>query len=260
MNNDLPKVSCICPTFSRAYLLEEAIESFHRQDYEGEKELIICNDFPEQHFIYNHPNVKVVNLENRCPSLGNKRNITYGHATGDLFLTWGDDDIHLPKRISRMVNSLMEKNSQFSLEGPYIILYGGKISYVPTLVCGPHIISKKLFYDVGGIPERNSGEDQDFNSKIRRYLNIKTLDVCENTDAQFYYRFTSPRPHISQYGFDKEGKKSGYDIILERAIEYIKSGAEPKGVYELNPHWKKDYVEEIEKALLENELTNKKYQ
>ena len=38
---NLPKVSCICPTFARVYLLEEAIESFLRQDYKGEKELII---------------------------------------------------------------------------------------------------------------------------------------------------------------------------------------------------------------------------
>jgi glycosyltransferase involved in cell wall biosynthesis len=93
-----PKVSCVCPTFARAYLLEEAIESFHRQDYPGEKELIICNDFIDQELIYDHPDVKVINLKERCKNLGEKKNITCSYATGDLLLTWEDDDIHLPSR------------------------------------------------------------------------------------------------------------------------------------------------------------------
>lgn len=159
-----PKVSCICPTFSRAYLLEEALESFLRQDYVGEKELIICNDFPKQEFIYEHPEVKIINLPERCPNLGNKRNKAYSYATGEYMLTWGDDDIHLPKRISRMMSAAKRMDSEFLLEGSYIILYNGKISYQSGLVAGPNIISKRLFDKVGGIPEINSGEDQSFNS------------------------------------------------------------------------------------------------
>jgi len=38
------KVSCQCITYDRVELLEEAIESFLRQDYKGEKELVILND------------------------------------------------------------------------------------------------------------------------------------------------------------------------------------------------------------------------
>lgn len=245
----LPKVSCICPTFSRAYLLEEAIESFHRQDYKGEKELIVCNDFPLQEFTYEHPEVKVYNLSERCPNLGDKRNKAYSYATGEYMITWGDDDIHLPRRISRMVSALLEANSEFMFEGPYIILYAGKISYQSSLVAGPNIISKKLFEAVGGIPQINSGEDQAFNTNLRKYLNKPKLDVCTDPDAQFFYRFTSPRPHISQYGFDKEGKKSGYQLILEEAENLIKKGKEPEGHYELKPHWEKDWVEEIKIAL-----------
>ena len=106
----LPKVSCICPTFCRVYLLEEAIESFLRQDYAGEKELIVCNDFLPQELIYNHKDVKIINLPERAPNLGKKRNLSYENATGDLFLTWGDDDIHLTGRISRMAYSLQKQN------------------------------------------------------------------------------------------------------------------------------------------------------
>jgi hypothetical protein len=151
-----------------------------------------------------------------------------------------------------MVNAMLEINSEFMFEGPHIILYGGKISYQSSLVSGPNIISKKLFETVGGMPLINSGEDQAFNANLHKYFNRPKLDVCTNPDAQFFYRFTSPRPHISQYGFDEENKKSGYQIMLETANTYIESGEEPKGIYYLKPHWKVDWVEEVKAAIAES--------
>ena len=241
---DYPKVSCICPTFARAYLLEEAIESFHRQDYPGEKELIICNDFVDQELVYDHPEVKMINLSERALNLGSKRNLAYSYATGDVFLTWGDDDIHLPSRISRMIKAMSDLKSEFVFEGSYYILYGGKLSFEKGKTSGAHIISKKLFYDAGKIPEINSGEDQVFNAMVKKYLKIITpLPVCQ-TPPQFLYRFSTGRAHISQFGEDKANKKSGYELFLEQAKQYIKQGKEPSGRYELKPHWSKDWVEE----------------
>jgi len=246
---NLPKVSCICPTFARVYLLEEAIESFLRQDYKGEKELIICNDFYQQELVYEHPEVKIYNLPERCPTLGDKKNQTYSYTTGEYMIIWEDDDIFLHGRISRLVNAILEINSEFMFEGPHIILYGGKINYQPFTTAGSNIISKKLFEEIGGFPLINSGEDQAFNEKLRKHLN-KQLNTCSNPNAQFFYRFTSPRSHISQHGPDKEDKKSGYQIMLETAEELIMSGQEPKGRYELKPHWKKDWIEEVKSALI----------
>ena len=44
----LPGVSCICLTYGRVALLEEAIFSFLQQDYAGVKELIVLNDLAER--------------------------------------------------------------------------------------------------------------------------------------------------------------------------------------------------------------------
>ena len=79
----LPKISCVCPTFCRTALLEEAIECFLRQDYQGEKELIIGNDFSSQHLIFEHKEVKVINTDVRFPTLGEKRNWICNYSTGD---------------------------------------------------------------------------------------------------------------------------------------------------------------------------------
>ena len=240
----LPKVSCICPTFCRVYLLEEAIESFLRQDYAGEKELIICNDFLPQEIVYEHPLVKVVNLSERAPNLGAKRNATYEHATGDLLLTWGDDDIHLPGRISRMVNSLEDR--EFLYEGQYYCLYGGVLYWEQGMTSGAHIITKRLFDELGGIPQINSGEDQAFNTLVRS--KIGPMDTCKE-DPQFLYRYSTGRVHASQFGEDAPNKVSGYQRVYESAVHYINSGMEPKGRITLNPKWSKDWVEEVKTAI-----------
>ena len=54
-------------------LIEEAVESFLRQDY-LRKELVILNDTPGQVIEFDHPRVKIINWPERYPTLGEKRN------------------------------------------------------------------------------------------------------------------------------------------------------------------------------------------
>ena len=60
-----PPVSCMCLTYGRPHLLEEAIESFLRQDYQGQKELIVLNDLPQEELLFNHPEVHIINVSKR---------------------------------------------------------------------------------------------------------------------------------------------------------------------------------------------------
>lgn len=244
----LPKVSCVCPTFARAYLLEEAIESFLRQDYQGEKELIVCNDFNRQTFSLKNPldNVKIINLPERTNNLGEKRNKTYSYATGDVFLTWGDDDIHLPSRISRMVGAMNKLNKEFVFEGTYYCLYGNVLYKELGKTSGAHIVTKDLFYAVGQIPLMNSGEDQAFNEKIARKIG-RPLAICQDP-PQFVYRYSTGRHHVSQWGEDKPREISAWQRMLDSANANVDKGKEPSGHYELSPHWSKDWVEEVKTA------------
>lgn len=243
----LPKVTCVCPTFARAYLLEEAIESFLRQDYQGEKELIVCNDFNRQTLKLDIPNVRIINLPTRTTNLGEKRNVTYSYASGDVFLTWGDDDIHLPGRISRMVNAMSTFNKDFVFEGPYYCLYGNVLYRETGRTSGAHIITRDLFYAAGRIPLMNSGEDQAFNRKVE--LKIGKLPVCME-EPQFVYRYSTGRTHVSQWGEDKRGEKTAWERMLDSSNAMVDSGKEPSGLYELTPHWSKDWVEEAKNATI----------
>ena len=88
-------ISALCITYGRHQLLEEALESFLRQDYPN-KELIIINDLPEQTLIFEHPQVKIFNFKERFPTIGDKRNKSVEMSKGDILTSWDDDGIYLP--------------------------------------------------------------------------------------------------------------------------------------------------------------------
>ena len=60
-----PFISCKCITYGRVHTLEESIYSFINQEYPGKKELVIINDYPLQRLEFNHPEVKIFNLDYR---------------------------------------------------------------------------------------------------------------------------------------------------------------------------------------------------
>src|SRR5690606_25544357 len=98
-----PPISCICPTYGRVDLLEEALYSFLRQDYLGTKELIILNDYEQQALTFDHPEVKIINFPRRLHTLGEKYKAAVGLCTHDLIFVWHDDDIYLPRHLSHAV-------------------------------------------------------------------------------------------------------------------------------------------------------------
>ena len=101
MNKWLPFVSCYCPTYGRPRLLEEAIESFLRQDYTGAKELVVLNDHVEQQLIFDHPEVRIINSGERIVPVARKFNECVDLCNGEVLFPWDDDDIYLPWKISR---------------------------------------------------------------------------------------------------------------------------------------------------------------
>ena len=62
---ETPPVSCMCLTYGRPHLLEEAVESFLRQDYRGLKELVVVNDLSDQHLAFEHPEVRITRVGRR---------------------------------------------------------------------------------------------------------------------------------------------------------------------------------------------------
>ena len=55
-------ISVITLTYKRAWLLEEAIYSCLAQPKNILSEMVIINDNPESELIFDHPNVRIINL------------------------------------------------------------------------------------------------------------------------------------------------------------------------------------------------------
>ena len=75
-NKDLPFISAKCITYGRVDTLVEALHSFLLQDYPEDKcELVIVNDCPFQTLVFDHPQVKIYNLDETFDLIGKKENL-----------------------------------------------------------------------------------------------------------------------------------------------------------------------------------------
>ncbi len=225
------KVSCLCPTYNRAphnlRLVEEAIESFLRQDYPN-KELLVLNDTPGQTLCFDHPEVRMVNTPFRCSTLGAKRNLMASMASGELICVWDDDDISLPWRLSKSVELLGD--AEYYNAGRYWYLERGNLHH--DHVCGTSyftsIYRKTTYQELGGTPDLSLGEDQAMDAKLR------TRKVAEQPplpleEWYYVYRWGVSPVHLSGVVGDTYYAALGKLPIVE-------------GEFQLNPHWERDYV------------------
>lgn len=231
------KISALCITYGRPHLLEEALESFLKQDY-PDKELIIINDLPEQELIFDNPQVKIFNFKERFPTIGDKRNKSVELSSGDILTSWDDDDIYLPWLLSSLVEKFeTNKELEFIQPNRSFCLCNGKIEITKGW-CAHVAFTRKIFDAVGGYYSMNSGQDSNLNKRIKETLNANKYKDIPITDEEICYifRWGGDSYHLSGYGKDQPGQKSGFIKIEER----VKSKPiEP--IIHLKPHWKKDY-------------------
>ena len=171
------------PTYGRPDFVEESIAFFLAQDY-PRKELIIINDCPGQTFTGHFPDVVIINLPDRCPSLGEKRNLGIEMARGDLIAVWDDDDIYLPWRLSFSVRRIRELNSILYCPSEYWYYTGSEIlsesrSHLDWIYHPLLIFAKETWRAVGGYPLQTLHEDTVFCRKVFQQFEIswQTDDV-----------------------------------------------------------------------------------
>jgi len=237
-------VSCLCATFMRPEFLEEAVYSFLTQDFVGKKELIIVNDCKQQTILFNHPDVRIFNVDKRFRTMGEKRNFMSDQARSNTFIPWDDDDICLPWRISLSIEKL--KDAEYFKPKKSWVFSRGKITKISTNIFhAQSAFSRKLFYSVGGYPKINSGQDAEIENKFigAGHRKVSTLPLDKYC---YIYKWAHGDYHLSGYGRDTE-KRSGYAIIGRRHPKEI-------GEIRLNPHYNHNYEEMVKKKI--NDLSH----
>jgi len=244
-----PKVSCYCPTYGRIALLEEAVYSFLAQDYDGEKELIILNDFSEQTIFYDHPEIKIINSKERITPLSKKFNECISYCSGEYIFVWEDDDIYLPWKISLSIKRLNE-NGIFHTGNAFFNTDKDKLSICSNLHHSSLCMSSKCWQSIGNYTVLQTDTcDLDivlFDKIYKMYKNVSQF--VEPEDIFYIYRFGSTQDYHSSM-FPAASKTNVSDQAKLHVENKVKKNKEPIGKIFLNPNWKYDYLKSRDKCL-----------
>lgn len=233
----------MCPTFGRPQpVIEEAVWSFLNQDYAGDKELLILNDFDRQTIVFDHPQVTVVNVPSRFHSVGEKRNAAAAMCRHDLLAVWDDDDIYLPHRL-RFSAGMYKDKKRFFKPSQALVLSNGAIRGPETnLFHSGSLWHRSLFDEVGGYAHMGSGQDRDLEDKFEKVIGAgKDYAGIRPSEIYYLYRWSRTQSyHLSRFGRDGAGK-SGNDQVGEYVRGQLERGEIPTGEMVLRPHWCVDY-------------------
>lgn len=236
-----PKLACLCPTYARPRLLEQAIESYLRQDYPRDRVELIVLDDAGQYVSQKHDAPKrwqIVSTTQRFRTLGEKRNATAALVSDDVeaYVVWDDDDIYLPWTLKAHAAALAKR--PWSLPSRVLIERSGHSPLASKesggLFHSGWAFSRKLFADVGGYPFMQSGQDQALAGRFRRGrsdVELTADPVALGFEPFLVYRWaTTGSWHLS---------------ALDRRRGYERLAAERRQgppVETIHPHWPRDYT------------------
>jgi glycosyltransferase involved in cell wall biosynthesis len=105
----MPTVSCILPTGYGEKYVRTAIECFLSQVYPADLELVIVdnNEEPIKHVLPPF-SIRTTYVRSEKTSIGAMRNLGTASASGEICITWDEDDWSHPERVTKQVQRLLE--------------------------------------------------------------------------------------------------------------------------------------------------------
>ncbi len=233
------KITCVCPTFGRAHLLEESVESFRRQwPVAARVELLIVNDCQEQPLRCATPGVRVVNLPERIGDAAAKFNVAVDEAhDADWIAWWEDDDISLPHRLRYSVQAVESGTVDYWKQNRAWLCENGIITKSErNLFFGNAFFRKSLWDEVGGATQGDWADLTPHQKMVSAAGARYAATDCEGRDLIFVYCWSGRGHHDSGHR----------GTAAERAAAfYAATLADPNfrpGVQDVAPRWKRDYV------------------
>jgi glycosyltransferase involved in cell wall biosynthesis len=240
MMNDKIPISCKCITYGRVDLLEESLFSFLNQEYDGEREMVIVNDYPEQKLYFDHPNVKIINLNRTFETIGEKENFAVDNCKYDTIAVWDDDDIALPNHLEN-INKYFPGYDLLHWQKGAAVNYK-KVDAIHSLGNSGIVYTKNIWEKSGKHELENAGYDMSFVVKLKNEYQCRVV-LAEPPDEEvsWMYLWADRSYHMSGQGADTADRES---IIVRhsRHIEELRiKGKIPTGDITLTPKWNIDY-------------------
>jgi glycosyltransferase involved in cell wall biosynthesis len=222
-------ISVLTITYKRHHLLEEAIESFLKQDM-TDSEMVIINDNPEVDYIYTHDRVRVINHKERFPSISAKLEWGYKQCKYDYIYRLDDDDLLSPWGLENVKADILA-NPGFEIyrgRGMYFFVNNKFESEGANINNGN--VYTKAYLDRIKFPDKSGDEDV-----YITYRNDAT--IYESTlKHSMIYRWGMATLHISGMGIQPN------EVILAQADKMLDATT---GDIVLNPHFDNDYYSQI---------------
>ena len=184
----LPKVSCIlCAGYGDRFV-GMAVECFLNQDYQGELELVLVdnNDEPlDVSYLRDSLGSGFVYVRSKRLPVGALRNLGTQHTTGEICVTWDEDDWYAPDRVSAQVKRLADTGADVT--GWHNVLYWDeangrafKYLYSPGYNHPPYAIGmsqcyRKDWWEKHPFPDAGI-EDLPFSKEA---MHARRLDSCD---------------------------------------------------------------------------------
>lgn len=233
-------ISVLTLTYQRHFLLEEAMESFLRQDFSGESEMLIINDSDKVDYVFEHPKIRIINLKTRFSTIGQKLRFGFSQCKYDHIYRLDDDDLLAPWALRHMWDDIITyPDYEIYRSNGHYFFESNKYKGISGSVNNGNVYSKRYLSRIE-IPEKSFGEDS-----AMTFGNNANIYVSPREQKTMIYRWGMSTYHVSGMG------NIGNDAITERTDQIIENVAKDKslcfeeGTIVLCPHFQEEYYKQI---------------
>jgi glycosyltransferase involved in cell wall biosynthesis len=223
-------ISVLTITYKRHHLLEEAIESFLRQETTIDSEMVIINDNPEVDYIYSNDRIKVFNCKERFPSIASKLEWGYKQCKYDYIYRLDDDDLLAPWAVENVKKDILSNPGHeiYRSQGMYFFV-NNEFQKEDSNINNGNVYTKDYLNRIE-FPDKSGDEDM--------YITFRNNAKIYESKLKhtMLYRWGMNTLHISGMGIQPN------DIILAQA-DVMLDGT--KGEIILNPHFDNDYYKQL---------------
>lgn len=209
-----PKVSCLMVTRGNFDLAKTAYYSFKLQTWSNKELIIVCDAGADElkGLVASDQQVKFIEAPSGL-TLGELRNISIAHASGDFVCQWDDDDLYAPERISVCVGILISASVDAVFLNSWIVWWMQRQSMCisPSRIWEGSLLARRSVMPI--YPALKKGEDTTVSKWITEYFPVALIDCpqlyCyritgENTwnEAHFEGLFSAAVKHFKPEEFD----------------------------------------------------------
>lgn len=229
-------VSVLTLTYQRHHLLEEAIQSFLLQENFESSEMVVVNDSPDVKYIFDHPKVRIINLDKRFDSLGEKLEWGYKQCKNEYIYRLDDDDLLAEDALSIAAHAIypivfnIDEDYKYDVyRSQYFYFFSDNKYEGYTGSTNNGNIYSKDYLDRIIFPKTSFGEDVDIT--FGHNPSIYTINL-----PTMIYRWGMNTYHVSGMGdISNEDMREWTDSLVQKE----------EGEIVLQPHFKEDYYSKI---------------